>query len=133
MEFSQILGAYFDRSSAMQTLWNFYVTIALALLAFFGSSTATHRKTVAVFITVAYVAFAIVNLDALVDATRQRRTLQKTATSKASTEEEKSIAKTLTPPRVASVIVFHVCGDVLTIAGVWYFVFKPVATSSSLL
>jgi hypothetical protein len=39
MDFKDLVSLYFERSNAIQTFWNFYLTVILGLSAFFGSQT----------------------------------------------------------------------------------------------
>ena len=127
MEFKDALSMFFERSNSMQTYWSFYVTIVLAYVAFFGGVKPS-RKTryTAVLLTVAFVMFAMVNLDGLLDVTRQRIVFQQLLTTQSALLTSRpdqavvaSIAKVLTPPPVASVIVVHLVGDVLTLVAIW--------------
>ena len=130
MEFKDLVSWYFQRSNDMQIYWNFYVTITLALLVFFGSAKTPRPKVIAIVLSLAFVMFAAVNLDGLIDVTRQRNTLAHLAGSLPATlmsGDEHTLAATLTPPGLPSVVVVHLFGDILVLAGIWYFVLKRSA------
>ncbi|WP_293367483.1 hypothetical protein [Nevskia sp.] len=133
MQWNETLTVYFERSGALQTYWNFYVTIVLALIAFFGTVKPSEKLTrVAALITAAYIVFAIVNLDALLDVTRQRLVLQAIITeqlgamsdTKAHAAKFKAIVATLRPPNECGVIVVHVLGDIFILSAVWFLTIK---------
>lgn len=119
MNLTDLLPMYFDRSNAFETLWSFYVTVVLGLLAFSGGG----KKTlvgVAVFLTIAFLVFALASLKALYDVTRQRLELQ-ALICKAATADEKAITGTINPSTVALVVAFRLFGDVLAMGGIWFF------------
>lgn len=128
MEFKDALTIFFERSTAMQTYWNFYVTIVLAYIAFFGSikpsPTTRHAATL---LTAGFLVFAVVNLEALLDVTRQRWVLRELLVAQPPVLEAlpdanivASVTTMLTPPRVIGVIAVHVIGDILTLIAIWY-------------
>ena len=127
MEFKDALSMFFERSNSMQTYWSFYVTIVLAYVAFFGGVKPSRKTTyTAVLLTVAFVMFAVVNLDGLLDVTRQRIVFRELLTTKSTLLTSQpdqavvaNLAKVLTPPPVGSVVVVHVVGDVLTLVAIW--------------
>jgi len=114
---------YFERSTAFETLWSFYITVVLALLAFSGGGKKTTIE-VAVFLTMAFLVFAAVSLKALLVVTRQRCKLQTLISAAASAPDaldEKAIAETIDSSTVRSVVAVHLLGDALTLAGIWCF------------
>ena len=122
MSLADLFTMYFDRSNAFETLWSFYVTVVLGLLAFSGGGKQTPIG-VAVFLTIAFLVFALASLKALFDVTRQRVELQ-ALVRKAATGDEKAIAKTINPSTVALVVAFHLLGDVLAMGGIWFFALR---------
>ena len=93
MEFKDALTLYFERSNAMQVFWNFYITVNLAIIAFFGSRDASKdNRFVAAIITVAFTVFAIVNCNGLYDVTQQRIALKGLIAESASTAKGISAA-----------------------------------------
>jgi len=125
MEFKDLVTLYFERSSAMQTFWSIYVTIALGLLAFIGSvKPSPERNLLAGILSFSFVAFAAVNLDALVDVTIARNVAKELISNfkPSATLTQEVIDKimlTVRPPAVWTIIVFHVTADILVLAGVW--------------
>ena len=119
MKLTDLLPMYFDRSNAFETLWSFYVTVVLGLLAFSGGGKPT-PKGVAVFLTIGFLVFALASLKALYDVTRQRKELH-ALIRKAATEDENVIAKTTKPCTLALVVAFHLFGDALAMGGIWFF------------
>jgi len=130
MDFKDLVTLYFERSNAMQTYWNFYITIILALLAFFGSMKAvTPKRLIAGILSFCFVVFAGVNLDALIDATNARRAVQSLIVAKQfanppSSEVVEKISATITPPTLAWVAGVHLGGDAFAHAGIWFLVMQ---------
>ena len=125
MDLTQLLPMYFDRSNAFETLWSFYLTVILGLLAFSGSGKQT-TITVAVFLTIGLLVFAAASLKALIVVTRQRCQLQTLIAATAKADDEKAIAATIDSSTVRRVVAFHLLGDVLAIVGIWCFALKPI-------
>lgn len=133
MEFKDLLSLYFERSNAMQTYWNFYITIILALMAFFGTVKITPRiKYVIGILLLAFIAFASVNLSALREVNQQRidaRTIieqgmfkrDNAAPDQAVAEQ---LLKDMNPPSIAGVTAMHITGDVLTVIAILVLVLK---------
>ena len=121
MTLTELLTMYFDRSNAFETLWSFYLTVVLALLAFSGGGQKTTIE-VAVFLTIAFLVFAAASLKALIVVTRQRCKLQTLiGAAAASAPDGKAIAETSDPSTVRAVVDFHLLGDAITMAGIWWF------------
>jgi hypothetical protein len=69
----ELVSLVFERSNAVQTFWNFQVTIILALLAFFGTTTITNKKLLlAGVLSFAYLLLACVNAIAVAEVTKVR-------------------------------------------------------------
>jgi hypothetical protein len=52
---NEALSLFFERSNALQTYWNFHLTVILGLLAFFGTTRITRKtKTAAALVSAAY-------------------------------------------------------------------------------
>lgn len=133
MELKDLLTLYFERSNAMQMYWNFYITIILALLAFFGTvklSSKAKLIALAAVLTVAFGAFASVNLEAVRWVHKQRydakALIDKGAFYKNDDlvqETARQLAKHLNTPSLSTVTALHLTGDVLAIAGIWVLMF----------
>jgi hypothetical protein len=129
MSFSELVSLYFERSNAVQTFWNFQVTIILALLAFFGTTTSRNKRLLAAILSFGYVVFAIVNLIAITQVTRVRG-VTKDLINQWSISDDKSdnqtikvihkIQHTPEPPTVPVVVAMHVTGDVCVLGGIWF-------------
>lgn len=125
MRLTQLLPMYFDRSNAFETLWSFYLTVILGLLAFSGGGKQTITA-VAIFLTIGFLVFAVASFKALTVVTHQRCQLQKLIAAAAKADDEKAIAATIDSSTVVRVVAFHLLGDVLAIAGIWCFALKPI-------
>ena len=131
MKLQELVSLYFERTNAMQTLWSFYITIVLALLAFYASKDISPKTGLSVLITLAFIGFAIVNLDALKDVTSTRNKTRELILNYpcekgdcASEELRHALPKMITPPSVGSVVVFHLLGDLMVVGGIWAIAFS---------
>jgi hypothetical protein len=132
MEFKDLLSLYFERSNAMQMYWNFYITIVLALMAFFGTVKITSRiKYVIGILILAFIAFVIVNLGALREVDQQRidaKALIEQGAFKEDTaldqDSVRQLLKDMNPPSIAGVTTLHIVGDLFTIAAILTLVLK---------
>ena len=66
MEFKDLVSLYFERSNAIQTFWNFYLTVIFGLLAFFESQKMPvgNRALPTLVFSLAFAGFAAFNLHA---------------------------------------------------------------------
>lgn len=128
MEFKDLVTLYFERSNALQTYWAFYTTIVLALLAFFGSIKPSRQKLlIAVVLSLSFISFAAVNLDALRSVTKARIACRDLIFSGRldnlpSQEVQQHIEQIITPWPFAGVAVMHVAGDIFTVGSIWFLV-----------
>ncbi|MGB6307720.1 MAG: hypothetical protein WBF89_07985 [Steroidobacteraceae bacterium] len=126
MEFKDVLAMYFERGVALQTFWNFYITIALGYLAFLGVLTPLPvNKRAAVLLTCGFVVFAAANLGGLIGVTKQRLELQSLLTAEPKNLSQypsdlANIRQTLDAPTVDGVIGVHVAGDALLLVCIWF-------------
>jgi hypothetical protein len=144
MELRDLIGLYFERSNAMQTYWNFYITVILALIAFFGSAKPSAKtKYLAGILTLAFIMFAVVNYDALNDVTRQRITAkalieeaakQPQASAQALPNESvfSALKDKLNPPTEGQLLLVHGLGDLFAIAGIWFLALRKSADELNL-
>lgn len=116
MEFKDLVALYFERTNAMQALWSIYVTIVLGLLGFLGTVKLRQpRLRIILLLLFAFCGFAYVNCDALRSVTRQRHVAADLIRSFKETDAQKQISHSLDPPRVVSVVAFHLDGDIITV------------------
>lgn len=115
-----VLKALFERGNAMQSFWSFYISVSLALIAFFGS--AQRSRKIAVIMTIAFVGFASVNGNALLQRSRERQELYLLATSGAAgTIPDKwcGLVAASKPPDPTGVMIFHVGVDLGVLVAIW--------------
>ena len=128
MDFKDIVTLYFERSNALQTYWGFYTTMALALLAYFGGMKPSPQKfLIAVVLSLSFISFAVVNLDALRAVTKARIVCRDliysgNLTNSPSAEVQRQIQRMITPWPFAAVAVMHISGDLFTLGSIWFLV-----------
>jgi hypothetical protein len=124
-----LLPIIFERSNAMQRFWNFLIVVTFGLLGFVTTARATAGHTsVKVMLTIGYVVFAAVNLDALLFVTQQR-TILVAALPKLPSDgllkdlNEKFLyaPNVLSPPFLGSVITVHLVVDAFVVGAIWLF------------
>ena len=125
MNYNELIQLYFERATAMQSLWTLYVVIVGGLLAFSSIRKQPAALTTAI-VSILFALFAFKNLDALHDVTAQRfATLQAIkqfdAGGAAATNKpvRDLLEPTLTPATYGSVQATHLISDALTIAALW--------------
>ena len=128
MTLQQLLAQLLERGNAMQSFWGFYITVALGLLAFFGSSKRPIRLTV--LVSFAFVAFAIVNASGMLDIAKQREVLWhqlplfvNSPNPVGSPLNEAALANAIIavtePPPSHEIRLFHIGCDVAVFIGIW--------------
>jgi len=130
MEPKDLLQMYFERSIAVQTFWNFEVTIAFAIIAFFGSvrMTATRARLLATLFTIGYIGFVSVNLSGIHEVTEARLALQSILVSASRENPSKlplPLISTVHPPQFWMMCAMHLFVDVIVISTVWYLARRP--------
>ncbi|BCQ28156.1 hypothetical protein NK8_63450 (plasmid) [Caballeronia sp. NK8] len=73
MTTKDVIAQLLERGMAMQTFWGFYITVALGLVAFFGS--AKRQKRLAFLMSLVFIGFAYVNFKGMVAVSTQRNFL----------------------------------------------------------
>lgn len=137
MNFKDVLSLYFERTNSMQTFWNFYNAIALALIAFFGSAhLGKGTWWVASILSAAFIGFAGVNLGELHDVNAQRREVADLVRNWPSPDSGDSlvlekIKPTLRPSSWGRVLAVHIAGDLLTLAAIWSLALMNASTPAS--
>ncbi len=132
MTVCELSPIYFERSAAVQTFWNFHITVSLGLLAFISAAhTTLNDVPIAIIITAVFIVFTLSNLAALVEAQKQRHVLAKVMQQIADVSEDvhdRNVADLATPPELWKVKIFHLIMDVFVITTIWFipwFLGKP--------
>jgi len=135
MNIQTVLVQFLERGMALQTFWGFYISVAAALIAFFGSS---HRsKRMAVLASVIFVAFAWVNLAGMTEIWLQRKFLwgvlhTASANGFLTGALDKSIIPAMTDPSepypLTALRSFHAGADLLVFGAIWILTIWPPQT-----
>jgi len=131
MEFKDAATQLFERSNAMQGFWGFYITIAAALLGFFG--TARRPLEVILILSLVFILIAKVNLDGIRDVAKQRVMLRGLLESAGKSDAQSPLLKstppaevidgylrTVHPPSVRSVVTTHLVFDGVVLGAIWF-------------
>jgi heme/copper-type cytochrome/quinol oxidase subunit 4 len=143
VELKDVVTLYFERANAMQTFWSFYITIILALLAFFSSAKLGKKAVqVGVILSLAFAFFAAVNLwGGLREVTHQRKAVAdlihnwnfEDGKQPEAAGRDKAMWKVLEPtmhaPPWNEVVLTHLIGDVLTLVAIWFVASKQYSSS----
>jgi hypothetical protein len=127
LTFEQLVSHFFERSSAMQTYWGFYITVSIGVIAFIGSAKLANRNRylVPAIVTCAYVGFAFVNAGGLMTATAQRRLFYGhiVAQESADSAQVRSLAREIheagAPPAPGEIKWFHIAADLAVLGALW--------------
>jgi hypothetical protein len=128
MEFKDVLTMYFERGLALQTFWNFYITVAVGILAFIGVIPSSRSdKLVASILTLGFALFAVVNLSGMIGVSNQRMELQSLLMEDGALKQESyprpthlsRVRATLNAPSLGSLVSFHLLVDVLMVSSIW--------------
>ena len=126
MNYSELIRAYFERSTALQWYWTIYIIVIGGVL---GFSTFRQRPELAttVLVSILYACFAYKNLGAievtLMERQGFRTAIQQYPASGPNADDIRRVRELLEPTLPLSDPVglqyFHVACDLLTIAAVW--------------
>lgn len=120
----ELLPIYFERSAAVQTFWNFHITVSLGMLAFVSAAhTAINNVPIALIFTFAFIAFTLSNLGVLMEVQRQRYVLSeviKQLVEISEDEHDRNLADLATPPELWKVQTFHLVMDAFVIIVIWF-------------
>jgi hypothetical protein len=109
------LKILFERAEALNGYWNLYIAVSLGVLGLMASGKPfTQLRQTKVLLTIAFAAFAMSNLDVIIDTNEQRRALGALIEPKFQTA-----AGFAAPPDNWKVMTFHVVLDVLVVLCIW--------------
>jgi len=126
MRYSELIQAYFDRSTALQWYWTIYIIVIGGVLAF--SSFRQHKDLlVTILVTALYLCFAYKNLGAIEATIVERQAIlgviKAYPTSTADPANLASLRQKLEPSLVSQepedIHNFHLACDLMTIAAIW--------------
>lgn len=134
MSLKDIISQLLERGAAMQTFWGFYITVALGVIAFFGS--AQRKKSIAALVSLVFVAFAFVNCGGMRAISAQRNflygvlsALQPSSFSPPATPLDMQLiagfVQLARPDSPGEVVAFHVAADVAVLAAIWFLALWP--------
>lgn len=135
LDVKDLISIYFERSDAIQTFWNFLLTVGFALIAFFGSLKAplTRRRLLAIIFTVAYLGFAGVNIAGILEITKARLAASEHLCKLAfasGDQAAQAIAQTAHPPACWKVVSMHVFADAFILTMIWILANRSERTTS---
>lgn len=126
MNYSELIQAFFERSTALQWYWTIYIVVIGGVLGFSALRQRPEPLTV-VLVTILYACFAYKNLGAIEVTLLERQAIHAAIKdypeSGPKADDVKRVRKHLEPTLPLSepegVRTFHVVCDLLTIAAVW--------------
>jgi hypothetical protein len=126
MSYSELIQAYFERSTALQWYWTVYVLVIGGLLGFSVFRQRPETVTV-VLVTVLYACFAYKNLGAIEVTLMERQAflsaIREYPASGPNAEDVRRVRTALEPvlplSQPVGVRYFHVACDLLTVAALW--------------
>ena len=121
-----VLKAIFERGNAMQSYWSFYISVSLAMLAFFGS--AQRSRLIAIIMSLGFVGFAAINCSALLQRAGERHELYRLAGSEdpgAIPAKWSPLLIASEPPTPDSILKGHIAMDLSILAAIWLLTLRP--------
>lgn len=131
MTLKDLVAMLFERGSAMQTYWTFYITVSGAVIAFFG--TAARHWELGLALMGAFIVYAAANGGGMYKIATQRRALFKVLKSNAVASNPKGPIETVLlkelsdkadPGNPLQVAAFHLVMDCAVLAGIWLLVWQ---------
>jgi hypothetical protein len=118
LEANDVLGFAIERASAINTYWNLYIAVATGVVGIMASGREfSGTRSIKVFITVAFVIFALSNLNAIIRLAELRQALLETLP--ATMENREAIVASLSPAKWWQYTAFHIVLDAVVIAAIW--------------
>lgn len=126
MSYSELIQAYFERTTALQWYWTIYIIVIGGILAFSVFRQRPETVTV-VFLTILYACFAYKNLGAIEVSLLERQAflaaITEYPTDGSNAEDVKRVRDKLEPilplAEPTGTRYFHIMCDLLTIAAIW--------------
>jgi hypothetical protein len=118
LQAKDILGFAIERASALNGLWNLFIAVATGIVGVMASGKAfTTSRSLKVFVSLAFVAFAYVNLEAMLRLGELRQALVSMLPSALSGRAE--VVASLSPAKPWQYVVFHLFLDAVVLAAIW--------------
>ena len=115
------LALLFERGNAVQTFWNAYITVSLAMIAFFGSTESS--DTLKAAMSLGFVVFAIANGGGMFKAARERyyvhEVFEETIASSGGEDPIHEVGRVSKPLPPLAVAAAHVLMDTLVLGSMW--------------
>ena len=119
-----VLGFAIERASAINGYWNLYIAVATGLVGIMASGQAfTSSATLKAFLTVAFVVFALSNLDAIVRLGKLRCALLEQLPAGLN-----EIRKNLAPASTRQYVAFHMVLNLVVLCAIWFVPWQFVGT-----
>ncbi|MEO1092840.1 MAG: hypothetical protein AAFX81_19635 [Pseudomonadota bacterium] len=121
---AELLVMIFERFSASQTLWNLYITVVLGVIGFVAAvPNALTTWWIRTVVTLGFLAFALVNLNAIGNVQAQRAQLLPTAIERAAPADAQMVQAVVdvsAPPTRMELRVFHLGIDAAVVFLIWF-------------
>jgi len=118
MQAKDVLGFAIERASALNGLWNLFIAVATGIVGVMASGKSfTRSRSLRIFLSLVFLAFAYVNLDAMLRLGELRQTLL--TMLPATLPGRPEVVATLGPARPWQYVVFHVFLDAVVLAAIW--------------
>lgn len=115
---TEILKIAIERATALNSLWNIFLVAATAILGTMATGKEfTRSVSLKLVFSTAFLAFAYVNLDAILSLAEQRRALLEILSRE--TPQEKVLFESLSPATNWQYWLFHGLQDAVVLACIW--------------
>ncbi len=121
------LKLLFDRADALNGYWNLYIAVALGVLGLMASGKSfAHLRQTKALLTIAFVVFALSNLEVLIATNEQRR-----AIAALIDPAYRAAAQHAGPPENWKLIAFHLTLDLVVVLCIWLVKWHSLKDESS--
>jgi hypothetical protein len=130
---TELLKILVERTSYINTYWNFYIAVATAILGILASGKVAITNNIRIILTVAFVLFTYSNYGAIKDVNEQRTAILNQISEESqngTTKPEKKIGNTLQeklsivagkfkPKSKRQYLLFHLLLDITILVSIW--------------
>ena len=110
-----LLKLLVERTSYINTYWNFYIVVATAIVGIVASGKVDITRNIRIVLTVAFILFTYSNYHAIENVNEQRNAISKNIKNK----ELVTIKRTFEPNEYWKYLLFHLLLDITVLVSIW--------------
>ena len=122
-----LLKLLIERTSYINTYWNFYIVVATAIIGIVASGKVNITRNIRIILTIAFILFAFSNYHAIENVNEQRSEISKQIKQ----ENLVAIKETLKPSDNWKYLLFHLLLDITVLVSLWRISPNNIESSNS--